>query len=473
MTKRRATCRGETGVLLVAIIDRDRAPLREGVADVGVHAVAHTSTVPNSVWAMPARVFLAALSAAAGVIHLVMVPSHAGSWLPEGVAFAAAGWLQLAIAVLLLVRPSRPVLWVSCFANLAFIATLAVSRLWGLPVGPEAGLPSAASFIDIACVGFEAVLVVGGFALLARPTLGDDLSSGARVILSILPIGALAIATAAIASPSAVNHAHVGGADATHDAAGAVGHDHGGAATDGHGSATEPVDDKGLSLIMNGAGEGGGHVHDDATVPLDPATQAQLDAQLAKMQPLMERYPTVRDAEAAGFTRQGPYSPALGAHYGGGPVSTGMVNLGPGMSDEALEHPMLIFDGVSPDSELVGFMYNIFSLDTQNPPEGFAGPNDHWHYHTNVCITTRPGGGTDAPFGADQSATKALCDTVGGTLIENTGYMVHVWPVPGWESPDGLFSNLNPKLTCPDGTYYTVPMEELGTRTNACRDVPA
>ena len=49
--------------------------------------------------------------------------------------------------------------------------------------------------------------------------------------------------------------------------------------------------------------------------------------------------------------------------------------------------------------------------------------------------------------------------------------MVHVWPVPGYESEQGLFSNLNPKLTCPNGTYYIVPSEELGTRSNACRDV--
>ena len=45
------------------------------------------------------RVVLAALSAAAGVIHLAMVPSHIGESTIEGVGFAVAGWFQLVVAV--------------------------------------------------------------------------------------------------------------------------------------------------------------------------------------------------------------------------------------------------------------------------------------------------------------------------------------------------------------------------------------
>ena len=61
-----------------------------------------------------------------------------------------------------------------------------------------------------------------------------------------------------------------------------------------------------------------------------------------------------------------------------------------------------------------------------------------------------------------------MCTDVGGSWIDYTGYMVHVWNVPGYESPDGMFSELNPALTCPDGTYYTVPTEELGLRDSTC-----
>jgi len=435
-------------------------------------------------WRAPARALLAVLLVAAGAIHLVMVPSHASEWLPEGVAFAVAGWLQIGLALALVTAPSRIVVRVSVAANLLFAGAWVLTRVSGWPIGPEAGVAAAATFVDVTALGFEVAAIVLGYELLVRPALGAGLGKRSLVVLSSLPVAVLVLATVAIASPSAANHAHdatatATGADHPHrpDATAAAaandngasggGHD-GGATGHDHGAAA-PADDKGLSLIMNGAGEGGGHIHTNTVVPLDAATQQQLDAQLAKMQPLMERYPTVKDAEAAGYRRQGPYSPGLGAHYG--EAGRGSLNTGPTMTDEALKHPMLIYDGIEPDSKLAGFMYMIFSLDKEHPPEGFAGPNDQWHFHTDVCITMRPDGGIDAPLGADSSATKELCDKYGGILIANTGYMVHVWPVPGYESPQGLFSNLNAELTCPDGTYYVVEQEEIGTRSNICKDV--
>ena len=52
----------------------------------------------NSSLSRPGRVLLAALAAGSGVIHLVMVRSHASEWPPEGLASGAVGALQLAIA---------------------------------------------------------------------------------------------------------------------------------------------------------------------------------------------------------------------------------------------------------------------------------------------------------------------------------------------------------------------------------------
>ena len=50
-----------------------------------------------------------------------------------------------------------------------------------------------------------------------------------------------------------------------------------------------------------------------------------------------------------------------------------------------------------------------------------------------------------------------MCTEAGGSFIDLTGYMVHVWSVPGYESPDGMFTELNRKVTCPDGTCYDPP----------------
>ncbi len=442
----------------MSITDDDRAVLTDRELEALAAGVRTSSPGPHPSTPFdlsgPGRVLLATLSAAAGAIHLAMVPSHAAEWLPEGVAFAVAGWVQVALAIVLVARPSRAALRISCLANVAFIAAWVVARVTGLPFGPEAFVPHAAGFVDVTAVVLEVVLVVAGYELLVHPRWGSRAPSSTLVIASIVPVAVLAVTTAAIVSPSAV--AHGSGAGAAAD-----GHSH------GHDEAA-PVDDKGLSLLMNGQGEGGGHTHDTSLVALDPGTQQLLDDQLAQTRPLIDRYPTVAAAEAAGWHRAGPYSPGLGAHYVNNTVSRAPGGV---LADDDLEHPTLIYDGIEPTAKLAGFMYQILSLDTQNPPEGFVGPNDHWHYHTNVCLTVRPDGGTDAPLGADQSATKELCDKYNGRLIPNTGYMVHVWTVPGYESPQGVFSNVNAKLTCPNGTYYTVPLEEIGTRTNVCRDV--
>src|SRR3954449_3275932 len=86
-----------------------------------------------------ARGLLAVLSIGAGTIHLVMVPAHAGEWLPEGLAFALSGWFALAFGVAVAVRPTKRLLLVGLLANLVFIVAWAVTRTVGMPFGPEAG----------------------------------------------------------------------------------------------------------------------------------------------------------------------------------------------------------------------------------------------------------------------------------------------------------------------------------------------
>jgi len=219
------------------------------------------------------------------------------------------------------------------------------------------------------------------------------------------------------------------------------------------------ADDKGLSLIMNG------HQHDRVVQPMDSAITAMLAHQLARTAELIAMYPTIATAEAAGYRRQGPYSPGLGTHYGKG----GGTLVGETITEDNVLNPMLIFDGTDQDSKLAGFMYIAFG--TAGVPEGFAGPNDIWHYHTNICIVTNPDGSVDTPLGADkENVPKSLCDSYGGFLLANSGYMLHVWTVPGYESSKGVFNEVNPALACSDGTYYTKPIEELGTSLSLCAD---
>jgi hypothetical protein len=178
--------------------------------------------------------------------------------------------------------------------------------------------------------------------------------------------------------------------------------------------------------------------------PLDPATRALLRQQLMVARDTALRYPTAADAVAAGYRLVAGFGPGSGAHYIGGPMT------GPGPFD-ATRAQSLIYDGTSPTSEIVGLMYFGFGGDA---PEGFAGPNDHWHRHSRVC-TTFANGKMDVPFPPDADVTAAQCASVGGRYMAITGWMVHAWVVPSWESPAGVFSHENPNLRCADGTFNT------------------
>jgi hypothetical protein len=157
------------------------------------------------------------------------------------------------------------------------------------------------------------------------------------------------------------------------------------------------------------------------------------------------RYPTVADVTAAGYRLAGGFAPGSGAHY----ITFGGLS-GPGAVDPS--RPLaLIYDGTHPTSQIVGLMYYAIG---DRPPEGFAGPNDRWHRHSNVCIKYGSSG-IDVPFPADADVTAAQCMAVRGQLLKVTGWMVHAWVVPSWESPLGVFSHENPNVRCADGTYHT------------------
>ena len=199
------------------------------------------------------------------------------------------------------------------------------------------------------------------------------------------------------------------------------------------------TDDKGLSLLSNGHHHVIGEEH-----ALSRATRAQLADQVEMTIATAKRYPTVADAMAAGYQRVGPYLPGIGAHFIR--LSPEGFNLDGVMDDADLEHPLaMIYSGTDPADQIAGFMY--YSM-AKEMPKGFAGGNDVWHFHEDLCLKYS-GTAIDAPYGLDHSATKKQCEAAGGRLMPQTQWMVHVWSVPGWESRQGLFGEVNPALDVP------------------------
>jgi hypothetical protein len=180
--------------------------------------------------------------------------------------------------------------------------------------------------------------------------------------------------------------------------------------------------------------------------PLDNATRNALAADLVAARATALRYPTVASARAAHLVQAGEFAPGAGAHF------LGPGGLRPDGSVDPSRPSAFIYDGLSPDSRIVGLMYSSYG--TGNAPKGFPGPNDHWHLHQNVCFSVGAAG-ISVPFATDRDVTQAECAAAHGTFLKKTTWMVHAWVVPGWESPDGVFAHANTDLRCADGTMHT------------------
>ena len=161
-------------------------------------------------------------------------------------------------------------------------------------------------------------------------------------------------------------------------------------------------------------------------VPLTPAEQKILNGQMAEAAAVAREYPTVKDAEAAGYAMSTVYVPCIGAHFTNFRLA--------GQFDPA--HPSeLLYDGIGPNNKIVGLSYLVWHHG--GPPPGFEGPNDRWHQHNangGLCLK----GGVVI---AGEESTRAQCAALGGrkTLLQDV-WMVHAWVVPGTSCEWGVFA---------------------------------
>jgi hypothetical protein len=366
-----------------------------------------------------------------------MVPSHMAEWAVEGVAFAIVGWLQLAAAVALARRPSSTSRQLVAVGSALLVVAWVVSRTTGLPIGPNAGHPEQATLVDLTCVALQAALVAGVvFAPrrtnlpLSQPT--RSLWRPAFMTSVLVPVLAIGMTSVAIASPSARDHAHSSTDQAGED------HNH---------SGTDQA--AGVASLANG------HTHPDDFLPYAPmnvATFQLLGVQLAQVRAVTLRFPTVGDALRAGFVRRGAFIPGQGAHLFPPPaVLAGATN--------AIERPLSwLYSGLEDTSVVVGVMYGA-GVD-------FGGPNDRWHFHTDVCVArvASADGGYET-YSEGEGMTAAQCAARNGSYIANAGPLMHVWTVPGWESPIGVFSHDNPIVACTDGKKPS----EVAHSTGGCK----
>lgn len=199
---------------------------------------------------------VALLTAAAGATHIAAAVPHFAEDPLFGVSFVAMGWIQLALAALLLVRPDRRGIAAVGLVNVAALVAWILSRTTGLPLGHPGPEPVALAdtitiVLELAAVAVVAMRWRGSRAMLGRSTA----TMGVLSIAAVLATGGSAAAIATLGS----GHGHAGNAPT------AAGHD----GTDGHADdagTTEPPSDP-----AHEHADGTWHIHEqgDPHEPLD------------------------------------------------------------------------------------------------------------------------------------------------------------------------------------------------------------
>ena len=161
--------------------------------------------------------------------------------------------------------------------------------------------------------------------------------------------------------------------------------------------------------------------------------RAQLAIQQDQARSVAVKYPTVKEAEAAGYVRSTGFVPCIGAHYTNALLAAKFDFTAPSE---------LLYDGTTPDAKIVGLSYLVWN--PGGAPAGFAGTNDRWHQHNvngGLCLK----GGLGVIGG--ESMDQKTCEGLGGkkTILKDI-WMLHDWIVPGWECTWGAFSGECPEL---------------------------
>jgi hypothetical protein len=181
--------------------------------------------------------------------------------------------------------------------------------------------------------------------------------------------------------------------------------------------------------------------HDHATeIPLRAGELELLSRQIQTVREVTLPYEDLAAARRDGYVQVTQDIPLIGAHF----INPDYV--ADGVFDPARPE-MLIYTHRDGKWLLYGasFITRLFVEGDEPIPEGFAGPFDVWHYHSNWCFTIE---------GAWVTKDADDCGKLRGFFVPKMGYMMHVW---FRENPNGVFSHSHPELKGSDALIFDVP----------------
>ena len=158
----------------------------------------------------------------------------------------------------------------------------------------------------------------------------------------------------------------------------------------------------------------------------------QLHVELDRARRLADRYPTAAQAKEAGYMMTASFVAGMGSHWLNFSLLDGKFDI---------DNPeILLYSGNDDGSRLIGLSYLVVSHPGITPTQGFTGDNDEYHTHKQLCRR-------ENVIVGDSLTPDDVCRQLGGTLQrEDDRFMMHVWLIPGCESPWGMFSAANPLI---------------------------
>jgi hypothetical protein len=350
----------------------------------------------RTTWHVP----LALISLAAAGIHFGVMDEHVQGSLAFGVFFAVVAWGQALWAVGMLLVPNRRLLITGSVGNLAVIAIWALSRVAGLPIGPEPWTPEAVGVADLMSTILEAVIVAGCGVLLVRGA--DRLEACHDWPHPALALGVCLAVLSSFAIVTGASHSHPGVE-----------------APDGHGS----------SEVGTGA-------HVPAHVLAGGSGEPDL-AQIDLIRQAVRRYEDVEVAFAEGWRKEHRDWPEIGAHFYRAGDWAGSFPARPGL--DLLDPEFLMYSRfLTGEWKLVAVAYVVDQDLHPDPPTELTGAI--YHEHVWNCIDD--GEELEEEDWGVLSAEE--CEIMGGMWSPGGVWMTHVWLV---DNPHGIFAETNPTLT--------------------------
>jgi hypothetical protein len=361
------------------------------------------------------RWLLAAFSLGAGVIHLAVSGEHYQlSWM-HGMFFAVVGWLQISWAVAVILRPKRRLLTAGVLLNAGIIGVWVMSRVWGVPVGPEAWTPESIALADALSSGCEFGIVALSLAVLVQPAMAQhELRPGFAVPV----VGAAGLGVAVVASLAATTGYGLSPQyAAAHDHAAHSGH----GSHSGHGPTVEVVNGK-AKVVTSGAAVAN-TPYDPARIDLSgvpgvtPQEQARAEHLVAITVARLPQWADPATALAAGYHSIGDGVTGF-EHY----INWSYIN------DDKILNPdfpeSLVYRVSGGTKTLVAAMYMLRPGSTLDDVPDIGGPLTQWHIHDNLCFTADP----QAPRVAGLTDANGNCRS---PLVKLAPVpMIHVWLVP-------------------------------------------